>query len=418
MLGLVEDWSGTRVSVETDGLRYPVLMLSFSLICFLSIGLATITTFAIVFRSWITDLSQLSQILHRVFPLARGIFEDKVSNIWCFLSVLPIPARYKLRNLISGPNLAKLSLGTTLLVIVLPCVQLFAAAAETVRIEMFLDQDTKQQLAASEKRKREGSMAGSTRGKSRKASRTAASEAGSDLASILNGGRATRAEYRLNGHGLPEKQVKLVLASSSPSPAASVLPYALLSTSLAFFLFGFQTHEKSILLPLLPATLFISTKGDEWGAGAGKTDWEWAVLFNNVAVFSMWPLLQRDGLTLQYIALLLLWNWLIGHRPFQGLRGSRQTFVAWFGAFAHAGMLSLHGLELLFPLLIAWTGVITLRYPDLFAVLNVLLCTPCLLLIWIWSLKRQLEVGFACGIDILSLQEKSSLKSKFAAKRE
>jgi alpha-1,3-glucosyltransferase len=401
--------------VQRERLAYYILILFHSLICFLSIGLATMVTFAIVFRSWITELSQLGQILHRVFPLARGIFEDKVSNIWCFLSVLPIPARYKLRNLISGADLAKLSLATTLLVILLPCVQLFAAAAETVRIEMFLDQDTKQQLAASERRKREGSVAGSTRAKSRKASRTAHSEAGSDLASILSGGRGTMAEHRLNGQGLPERQVKMVLASSSPSPAASVLPYALLSTSLAFFLFGFQTHEKSILLPLLPATLLISTKGDEWGAGAGKTDWEWAVLINNLAAFGMWPLLQRDGLALQYITLILLWNWSIGHRPFQGLKSSRQTFAAWFGAFAHFGMLSLHALEILFPLFSTWTDPITLRYPDLFAVLNVLLCTPCLLLIWAWSLKRQLEVGFACGIDILSLQGKS--KSKTVASR-
>jgi alpha-1,3-glucosyltransferase len=381
-----------------------------SLICFLSIGLATITTFAVVFSSWITDLNQLGQILHRVFPLARGIFEDKVSNIWCFLSVLPIPARYKLRNLISSPDLAKLSLATTLAVILVPCVQLFVAAAETVRVEMFLDQDVKLQLAASERRKKEGSVAGSVRSRKRKTSRAPPSEAGSDLASILSGGRGTKTETRLDG--IPEKQDKMVLASSSPSPAASVLPYALLSTSLAFFLFGFQTHEKSILLPLLPATLLISTKGDEWGAGAGKTDWEWAVLFNNLAVFSMWPLLQRDGLALQYVIMVLLWNWSIGHRPFQGLKSSRQSFVAWFGALAHIGIFSLHFMELLFPLFAPWTNRILSRYPDLFAVLNVLLCTPCFMLIWAWSLKRQLEVGFACGIDILSLQRKSSSKSK------
>lgn len=30
---------------------------------------------------------------------------------------------------------------------------------------------------------------------------------------------------------------------------------------------------------------------------------------------SMWPLLKRDGLGLQYLALIALWNRLIGHNP-------------------------------------------------------------------------------------------------------
>jgi alpha-1,3-glucosyltransferase len=393
-----------------------------SLLCFFGIGLATTLTFLAMFRSWLTDFSQLGQIIHRIFPLARGIFEDKVSNVWCFLSVLPLPAHYKLRNIISGPALAKLSLLTTVLVISLPCMQLFAAAAETVRIEIFLDQDIQHQLVASEKRKVEGSVAGSTKSKRRrKASHVAPSETGSDLASILSGTRGgggggstirgSAIESKLNGHATTEKP--MAVASSSPSPASSVLPYALLSTSLAFFLFGFQTHEKSILLPLLPITLLLTAKGDEYGGGAGKTDWEWAVLTNNLAVFSMWPLLQRDGLSLQYVLLGLLWNWSIGYQPFSGLKNHRQTFVAWFGAFAHLAILGLHLLEVLFPLFPLHTRIITSKYPDLFAVLNVLLCTPSFVLIWLWSIKRQLEVGIACGIDIFSLQTRGSLaKSK------
>ena len=31
----------------------------------------------------------------------------------------------------------------------------------------------------------------------------------------------------------------------------------------------------------------------------------------------MWPLLKRDGLSVQYIASLLLWNRIIGHNPFR-----------------------------------------------------------------------------------------------------
>lgn len=64
-------------------------------------------------------------------------------------------------------------------------------------------------------------------------------------------------------------------------PTLALLPYALLTSSLSFFLFSFQVHEKSVLLPLLPATLILS--GAE--SGGGGEDWEWGVLFNNVAVF-------------------------------------------------------------------------------------------------------------------------------------
>lgn len=40
--------------------------------------------------------------------------------------------------------------------------------------------------------------------------------------------------------------------------------------------------------------------------------------------YSMWPLLKKDGLGLQYIALLVLWNRLIGYNP---LRLPTGTFV-------------------------------------------------------------------------------------------
>jgi alpha-1,3-glucosyltransferase len=34
-------------------------------------------------------------------------------------------------------------------------------------------------------------------------------------------------------------------------------------------------------------------------------------------IFSMWPLLRRDGLAVQYVATLLLWNRLVGYSPFR-----------------------------------------------------------------------------------------------------
>jgi len=42
----------------------------------------------------------------------------------------------------------------------------------------------------------------------------------------------------------------------------------------------------------------------------------------------MWPLLKKDGLGLQYLAMLLLWNRLIGHNPFKLQRGSFVELVS------------------------------------------------------------------------------------------
>jgi alpha-1,3-glucosyltransferase len=67
----------------------------------------------------------------------------------------------------------------------------------------------------------------------------------------------------------------------------------LFTTAMSFFLFSFQVHEKSILLPLLPATL-LCLRQPKFTA--------WQVL---VSTFSMSPLLFKDGLALGYIILML-----------------------------------------------------------------------------------------------------------------
>lgn len=69
---------------------------------------------------------------------------------------------------------------------------------------------------------------------------------------------------------------------------------AMFNTSLSFYLFSYQVHEKSILLPLLPASLLIL---------------EDPLLYKGVvlcAMFSMFPLLRRDGLVVPYVALFSL----------------------------------------------------------------------------------------------------------------
>jgi len=121
---------------------------------------------------------------------------------------------------------------------------------------------------------------------------------------------------------------------TEPTPFLALLPYALLTSAMSFFLFSFQVHEKTILLPLLPITLLLS------GAPIDSAAYSWGTLVNNVGVFSMWPLLKKDGLGLQYLAILLIWNRLIGYNPFKTPKTFVQLLsvvsrrVFWFRAFS------------------------------------------------------------------------------------
>lgn len=45
----------------------------------------------------------MQQVIHRIFPVARGLYEDKVANIWCALNVV-----IKLRNLMSLQSTVRL----------------------------------------------------------------------------------------------------------------------------------------------------------------------------------------------------------------------------------------------------------------------------------------------------------------------
>jgi alpha-1,3-glucosyltransferase len=64
-----------------------------------------------------------------------------------------------------------------------------------------------------------------------------------------------------------------------PGPLFPLLKFALLTSSMSFFLFSFQVHEKTILVPLLPLTLIMVE------AAHDSTVWELGMLGNNVGVF-------------------------------------------------------------------------------------------------------------------------------------
>lgn len=158
---------------------------------------------------------QVSQAVHRIFPFARGLFEDKVANFWCFVNTF-----YKLRKLQGIVDLPRLSALCTLASIAGPMLVIGAV------------------------------------------------------------------------------------------PKKTLLPYALATSAWGFFLFSFQVHEKSVLLPLLPMTLLLGGKH-----GLSKEYRAWIGWANIMGVWTMYPLLKRDGLQVPYVVVSLLWCFLLGLPP-------------------------------------------------------------------------------------------------------
>lgn len=82
-------------------------------------------------------------------------------------------------------------------------------------------------------------------------------------------------------------------------PSKSGLVLSLINTSLAFFLFSFQVHEKSILLVAVPAAMFLG--------GFREVHRRYTPLICvwllTVATASMFPLLQKDLLAIPAVAL-------------------------------------------------------------------------------------------------------------------
>lgn len=156
----------------------------------------------------------LAQVVHRVFPVARGLFEDKVANFWCAFNVVVKLKQYP------SEVLQQASLLSTLAFSALPNLILFF------------------------------------------------------------------------------------------KPKKELLPLAFATTAWAFFLFGFQVHEKSVLLPLMPMTLLLAGNN-----GLGKETRQWVGFANILGCWTMFPLLQRVDLRVPYFVFTLLWAYVLGLPP-------------------------------------------------------------------------------------------------------
>ncbi|XP_059616730.1 dolichyl pyrophosphate Man9GlcNAc2 alpha-1,3-glucosyltransferase [Phlebotomus argentipes] len=162
----------------------------------LGIGGVVMMTFAILWLPWLGDFEDLQQVVKRIFPFNRGLFEDKVANFWCTFNAI-----FKFKDAIPKEKMALYCLSTTMASVLPSCIHPFF------------------------------------------------------------------------------------------SPTKRNFLLSLINSSLGFFLFSFQVHEKSILLVTVPVILTF------------PLDPIVCFWFLNIATFSMMPLLQKDGLYTAFLGL-------------------------------------------------------------------------------------------------------------------
>jgi len=73
-----------------------------SVAAIIKLGIVVVGTLGLCFLPFLAP-GDLAQVLHRIFPFERGLFEDKVANFWCAISVV-----IKLKRYLTHSHLARL----------------------------------------------------------------------------------------------------------------------------------------------------------------------------------------------------------------------------------------------------------------------------------------------------------------------
>jgi alpha-1,3-glucosyltransferase len=246
-------------------------------------------------------VEQVLQLVHRVFPFARGLFEDKVANFWCAANVV-----LKLRNYPSE-LLQKAALIATLVVITPPNFILFLR------------------------------------------------------------------------------------------PRKSAMPWAFAATAWGFFLFSYQVHEKSVLLPLMPMTVMLADKQGMTGDIRA-----WIGFANLLGAWTMFPLLHRVDLQIPYAVLTLLWAYLLGLPPASWSAYSTSTWTQLFTMLLHTGFYLLMGTWHVLQAFVLPPA----DKPDLWVVANVGIGAVGFGLCYLWCMWRLM-----LATDLVSSSGKLKLKA-------
>jgi alpha-1,3-glucosyltransferase len=52
-----------------------------------TLGVVVMMSFLLIWLPWLSSVDGLLQVVYRIFPIYRGVFEDKVANVWCIVNV-------------------------------------------------------------------------------------------------------------------------------------------------------------------------------------------------------------------------------------------------------------------------------------------------------------------------------------------
>jgi alpha-1,3-glucosyltransferase len=184
-------------------------------------------------------------------------------------------------------------------------------------------------------------------------------------------------------------------------PRKSLIPLAFASTAWGFFLFSYQVHEKSVLLPLMPMTLLLAGK-----QGLSRDMRAWVGFANLLGCWTMFPLLSRVDLRMPYAVLTLLWAYLLGLPPTSlsaYFQEGQAEWVKWGTALLHGGfyfaMMVWHGLDAFVP---PPPGK-----PDLWVVVNVGIGAVGFMICYLWCVGKLMVES-----DILPARKASKTKTQ------
>ncbi|XP_014475945.1 PREDICTED: probable dolichyl pyrophosphate Man9GlcNAc2 alpha-1,3-glucosyltransferase [Dinoponera quadriceps] len=282
------------------------------------VSLTVLATFCVIWMPFLRSRDSLVSAVLRLFPFARGVFEDKVANVWCAINVV-----YKLRETFTNAELARICLAATTCAVAPSCAHL----------------------------------------------------------------------YR--------------------SPGRDAFVVSLINSALAFFLFSYQVHEKSILLAAVPVLLHFHND---------PLPCFWFLLISS---FSMLPLFIKDDLYLVYVLTMAIyfiavsWMWpdmfdkdeAASGRNRNESEGSRRRFVARNkergisshlpGYFKRSWLLAVFYLSLSGALILSVGSRCVKppeRYPDLFPLLvSVYSCGHFLIFFLYFNYVQLSASGRNCG---------------------
>uniref|UniRef100_A0A2P2I4J2 Alpha-1,3-glucosyltransferase n=1 Tax=Hirondellea gigas TaxID=1518452 RepID=A0A2P2I4J2_9CRUS len=80
---------------------------------------SVVLTFIVVWAPYLQNYDSFIQVMKRVFPINRGLFEDKVANVWCSLSIF-----VKLKDILDNFTMALICLVSTGITSLPSCINL------------------------------------------------------------------------------------------------------------------------------------------------------------------------------------------------------------------------------------------------------------------------------------------------------